>query len=364
MPNSKKPLKKLFACGLLMVAGGLTRLEAEIIFKDNVDNYPQVKANLQQAIATVYANDEVGYFRHLQDSPTDHMYVDVDSEYVRRYTDSNAHEAALFDGESTMFVREDFQASHYRSTYHEAWHRMQVDRAPNIYRILPPFYAVLINMLQEAGAVWYETQIYEKLNPSARAAQPAGMSEEAFRNLRFNQFFETFMRERTDYLDGAIDNFKDNYNVQESSASILLPSVFDKNAAKYNGNLEALNRLLQVYIDAYLPDEVKLNKTPEQLTEFFVPIIASHDLQREARGQVSVRRLNQILMNVAVEAAQKQTAALNKVIKPTPNLTIDTRERLDTLLAGLDGNPPRDTTTALTPQRMAELIRSSAYGAE
>jgi hypothetical protein len=98
------------------------------------------------------------------------------------------------------------------------------------------------------------------------------------------------------------------------------------------------------------------------LIEFFTPIIAAYDIQREARGQVSVRQLNQQLMNVAAEAAQKQAAAPNKVIKPTPNLTRDTRERLDALLAGLDNVVSRPSNPALTPQQMAGLIRSSAYG--
>jgi hypothetical protein len=357
MECTKNTAKKLFACGLLIAAGGLARLGAEIIFKDNVDNYPQAKANLQQAIATAYANDEAGYFRHLHDSPTDHMYVDVNNNQVGNAT------AIFAPSDNTMFVRENF-AEACDTPYHEAWHRMQMDRAPNIHRILPPFYAVLINMLQEAGAVWYETQIYEKVNSGKRATKPAGMSEDDFRNQRFDQFFETFMQTRIDYLDGAINNCKDNYEVRENSKYIVPPQILEKTAAQYNGNLEVLNRILQVYINAYLPDEVRLNKTPEQLIAFFAPIIANYDIQREARGQVSVRQLNQKLLDMPAKLAELQNTSPNKTVTSIAALTQEKRTQLDALLVELDGNNnPRTTPPAsLTPQQMAELIRSSAYG--
>jgi hypothetical protein len=191
-------------------------------------------------IATVYANDEAGYFHHLHDSPTDHMYVDVNNNEVGNAT-------AIFSyGDNTMFVRENF-AEVSDTPYHEVWHRMQMDRAPNIYKILPPFYAVLINMLEEVGTNWYDLQIYERINPGEQVAKPAGMSEDDFRNLRFNQFFDTFMQTHADYLDGAINNFKNNYGVRETSKYIVPPPILDITAVKYNGDLVALNRILQIY---------------------------------------------------------------------------------------------------------------------
>jgi hypothetical protein len=263
-----------------------------------------------------------------------------------------------------MFVRENF-AEACDTPYHEAWHRMQMDRAPDIYRILPPFYAVLISMLQEAGAHWYDLQIYEKVNPNERAAKPAGMSEEAFSNQRFNQFFETFMQTRVDYLDYAINYFKDNYDVRETSKYIVPPQILEKTAARYNGNLEALNHLVQVYINAYLPDEVRLNKTPEQLLSFFAPIIANYDIQREARGQISVRQLNQKLLDMPAKLAELQNTSPNKTVTSIAAVTQEERTQLDALLAGLDNVASRMSNPApapLTPQQMAELIRSSAYG--
>lgn len=312
--------KKAFLCGVMAVVGTMA-LNAEIIIKDNLkNNYPEVAANVAAASQLAYDNDKVGYYRYLADSKTDNMYVDIDVDGRR----IGGGVAAL--GGDTMYIRDSFRADNDNLAYHEAWHRIQELKLPTIDKLLPPYYAVFMNMVREAGANWYQQIMEEDAGVFPKPAKPAGMSEQEFNNKRFNEFFLRFLSSET-YLNFSIDGLKDSYCYGETPRTIDFPAAMNPEMIKYTVNL---NGLMQLYMQAYLPDGVKLyHNAKHYLGTVFEPIATEFDAKRAAEGKTTIKNLNAALTE---SLDFKETLHTTKIIAYTPLVSEAELKKLDNAL--------------------------------
>jgi hypothetical protein len=272
---------------LVFLAGGLMPARAAIIFKDNAYNYPRVQEAIAAAIRIAYDNDDAGYFRYLHDSEEDHLYVDVNNRIVGDSVAVLANNTMVFktDAHRDMLMT-------ITAVYHEAWHRIQGLRAPDIESILPPFYAVLLRMISEVGANWYDEYLYKKLNPGE---DPIPTDQKA-KNQRFNEYLIDFLQNRTDYLNYSVDSVAHNYEINEEEHSINLPAILHPEFSRYLQDERSLHNIIRAYLKVYLPGDVVLEKGVEEIIAIFKPVIARLDRSRASQHRVTIRALNNTLL--------------------------------------------------------------------
>ncbi len=277
--------KKLFLCGIVALAG-VMNLSAEVILKDNLKiNHPEIAAKFETASRVAYENDTVGFYRHLVDSKTDNMYVDVDMDG----SIIGAGNASMSG--DTMYIRDYFSERNSNLVYHEAWHRMQELKMPRIDNLLPPYYAVFLNMVREAGANWYEKIIAEKVGFLPQPTIPEGMTEAEFNSQRFNKYFIEFL-DSENYLADSLDGLAFTYRTRKAGKYTYVPAILNPDYLKY---VENANVLMQEYMKQYSPDGVVFEQGLGDYLTMFDPILRKFDEKRVALGQVSFAQIMQDL---------------------------------------------------------------------
>jgi len=293
--------KRKFGCGVLFASLALAQLSAEIFLKPNVDNFPQAKANILASIDEAYKNDTEGYFKHLVDSKTDNMFVDIDvnNKVI------GAGVAAL-QGDTAYY--RDTAKKDAGVIYHEAEHYSQDLKLPSIDNILPPFYAMYLGIVREAGGNWQQLMMAEKVGLKKAPPIPEGMTAEEFNNQRFNKFFEEFLNDQ-DYLTRSLDSLSGSnnpYKLQKFPwGDYKLPAILTPGQSFLS--TDNIYEVLDVYMGkvdsniSYLPTNVKLDHNAEfYYNQLFKNIIANFDKSRKAEGKSTVEDLNnQFLATVA-----------------------------------------------------------------
>jgi hypothetical protein len=325
--------KQINGCMCFFISIALPQLSSEIILKPNVDNYPQAKENIIASIKEAYETDIDGFFRQLQDSKTDTMFVDIDNEVV-------GNNAAAFAGD-TLYVKNNFTKSS-SSIYHEAWHSTQDLRMPRIDKLLPPYYAMYMNMVREAGANWVDTLIFEITHPEEAPKIPAGMTAEEFNHQRFNNFFEEFLNSQG-YLSDSLDNLTNakTYNIRKIGKNNYVPNMLVPDNVKYLDNIDGI---MTAYMQAYLPDNYKLDHNLDYYLKLFEPILTKFDETRVSQQKTTFADLNNTL-NKSIDiipTLQNKKYGLGMSEKDLA--------KLDAIVAGL----PHENTIHLTIKELLE----------
>jgi hypothetical protein len=321
--------KKLFLCGIVALAG-VMNLSAEVILKDNLKiNHPEIAAKFETASRVAYENDTVGFYRHLVDSKTDNMYVDVDMDG----SIIGAGNASMSG--DTMYIRTNFKEVNSDLVYHEAWHRIQELKMPRIDNLLPPYYAVFLNMVREAGANWYQKIIEEKTGLLPQPTIPDGMTEVEFNSQRFNKWFIEFLGAEN-YLADSLDGLVNAYKIRKIGKNTYAPGILNPDYLKYVENADVL---MQEYMKQYSPDGIVFEQGLGDYLTMFDPILRKFDEKRLAEGQVTFSQIMQDL-----RASLDGYAAL-PVKRYSAGLSDTGRSKLDAIIA----SNPGSATVATSP---------------